>query len=171
MQLHSPYLDSFFSTKCLKEVNSLVRYLITVTSARANTAQREAVFKDNASMQNRLFNQVKKSKKPDRQQKKIKPLYLLNGLDKWIRIIKPTMDKRYVLAVPISASGRLNNWANNTSAAIETKDVREAGNALRSVWVMKCPFCFPSLASNARKKEGMPMLNMDTRDIWDGFKG
>ena len=80
--MHSPYLDSFFSTKCLKEVNSLVRYLITVTSARANTAQREAVFKDNASMQNRLFKQVKESKKPDRQQKKIKPLYLLNGLDK-----------------------------------------------------------------------------------------
>ena len=80
--MHSPYLDSFFSTKCLKEVNSLVRYLITVTSARANTAQREAVFKDNASMQNRLFNQVKESKKPDRQQKKIMPLYLLNGLDK-----------------------------------------------------------------------------------------
>ena len=80
--MHSPYLDSFCSTKCLKEVNSLVRYLITVTSARANTAQREAVFKDNASMQNRLFNQVKESKKPDRQQKKIMPLYLLNGLDK-----------------------------------------------------------------------------------------
>ena len=80
--MHSPYLDSFFSTKCLKEVNSLVRYLMTVTSANAKTIHNEAVFKDNASMQNRLFNQVKESKKPDRQQKKIKPLYLLNGLDK-----------------------------------------------------------------------------------------
>ena len=55
---------------------------MTVTSARANTAQREAVFKDNASMQNRLFNQVKDNRKPARQHPKIKPLYLLKGLDK-----------------------------------------------------------------------------------------
>ena len=80
--MHSPYLDNFFSTKCLKEVNSLVRYRMTVTSARANTAQREAVFKDNASMQNRLFNQVKDNRKPAKQHPKIKPLYLLKGLDK-----------------------------------------------------------------------------------------
>lgn len=76
-----------------------------------------------------------------------------------------------MLAVPISLSGKLNNCANNTSAAMETKEVKDAGNARSSVWVIKCPLCLPSLASKARKKEGIPMLNMDTRDIWDGFNG
>ena len=54
---------------------------------------------------------------------------------------------------------------------METKEVKDAGNARNSVWVIKCPLCLPSLASKARKKEGIPMLNMDTRDIWDGFNG
>ena len=90
------------------------------------------------------------------------PLYWLNGLYKWIKTIKPTIDNKYVLAVPISELGRLNNSANDTNAAIDTNEVNEAGKALKSVCEIKCPDCFVSFASKAKKNECIPILNIDT---------
>ena len=160
----------FFIKLCNMLINS-VKYLMTVTSANAKTTHKEALLIDKACIENRVFNQVRLNKKPTRHKKNIAILYVLKGLDKWIKIIKPTIDNKYVLAVPISVSGNLNNLANKTSAAIDKKDVKEAGKARIKVCVINLPFCFPSFFSKARKKEGIPILNIDTKDIWDGCNG
>lgn len=63
-------------------VNSFVRYRMTVTSAKANTTHKDAVFKDNASIANKSFSHVNDNKNPAKQHVNTMPLYLLNGLDK-----------------------------------------------------------------------------------------
>ena len=61
-----------------------------------------------------------------------------------MRMINPTIDNKYVLAVPMSLSGKWNICANTTSAAMD---------------------------ASAKKKDGIPILNMDTNEICEGFKG
>ena len=144
---------------------------MTVTSAKANTTHKDEVLKDNASIANKSFSHVNDNKNPAKQHVNTIPLYLLNGLDKWMRMINPTIDNKYVLAVPMSLSGKRNICANTTSAAMDANDVKDAGNARKTVCVIKWPDCLSSFASKARKKDGIPILNMDTNEICEGFKG
>ena len=54
-----------------------------------------------------------------------------------MRMINPTMDNKYVLTVPMSLSGKWNICANTTRAAIDTNDVKDAGNARKTVCAIK----------------------------------
>ena len=81
------------------------------------------------------------------------------------------MASSMVAAVEMSVEFTPNVLPKITRAPTASASVMAAGRAFRNTFVRKCPRIRFLLGSMARKKAGMPMVNILISEIWDGSSG
>ena len=87
------------------------------------------------------------------------------------KIIKPTIATRIVHEVETHAASTPNSRQKITSPLTTAKSVSPAGSAFTSTFVRKCPRIWFLFGSNARKNDGIPIVNILIKDTWDGSNG